>query len=352
MASGFPKVTVCVPVCNGARTIGRTLDSILAQDYPNFEVIVSDSRSTDETAKIVRGYAGRGVRYYFNPQTELYGENNWNYVLSLAEGPLIALYHADDIYTPTMLRRQVEFLEAHPKASAVFTMTQIIDEQDRPIRMGTARLPKSLRGRDVFGFAEFFNATLEYQTFVYVPTMVTKQQIIKKVGDFNWKAFRTASEIDLYLRMARQWGSIGVIDEPLHKYRVSDTQGSAVFAKGRTELPDFYTAIDAHLSDPDEIKVARPESLAFYEMYRAADHVICAQNLLAQGKTVEASEHLRKIMKARHFMVAFKRPRTLVRLLAGAGLWTAINLGFGAFLGRQMSRAYAFRNARQRKPIK
>ena len=352
MTSDVSRVTVCVPVHNGARTIGRTLDSILAQDYPNCEVIVSDNCSTDGTAKIVQGYAARGVRYYFNPQIGASAENNWNYILSLADGPLIALYHADDIYTSTMVRWQVEFLEANPESSAVFTMTQPIDEQDNPIRMGPVRLPKELRGRDFFEFSEFFNAILKYHTFVYVPTMMTRQQVIKKVGDFKSQMFASASDIDLYLRMARQWGPIGVIDEPLHRYRISDWQGSAVIANGRTKLPDFYRAVGAHLNDPNEMKFVYPQSLAIYEMYRAAEHAICAQNLLVQRRTAEAREHLREALKVRYFITTFRRPWVLVRLLAGIGLWIGIKLGFGTFFGKQASRAYACRNAWRRKPAK
>ena len=351
MLSNLTRVTVCVPVRNGARTIGRTLDSILAQDYPNYEVIVSDNCSTDETAKIVQDYAARGVRYYFNPQIGASAENNWNYILSLADGQLIALYHADDIYTSTMVRRQVEFLKTHPESSAVFTMTQTIDEQGRPIRMGSMRLPEELSDRDFFEFSGFLNAILKYQTFVYVPTIMTRRQVIKKVGDFKAQMFASASDIDLYLRMARQWGPIGVIDEPLHKYRISDWQESAVIAKNRTELPNFYRVIDAHLNDPDEMKLVCSQSLAFYEMYRAADHVICAQNLLAQGKTTEAREHLREALKTGYFVTAFRRPGTLVRLLAGVGLWIGIKSGFGTFFGKQALRAYTCRNAWRRKPV-
>ncbi|MCG2711058.1 MAG: glycosyltransferase family 2 protein [Candidatus Omnitrophica bacterium] len=350
--SSLPKVMVCVPVRNGACTIARTLDSILAQDYLNLEIIVSDNCSSDETAKIVKGYVAQGVRYFFNPQKEILGENNWNYILSLADGPLIALYHADDIYTSTMVRRQVEFLEAHPKSSAVFTMTQTIDEQDRPIRMGSLRLPQELRDRDFFEFSEFFNAVLKYHTFTYVPTMMTRKQVIKKVGDFRFQMFASASDIDLYLRMARQWGGIGIIDEPLHQYRIYDLQGSTLIAKNRTDLPDFYRVIDAHLNDLSERKFVRPQSLALYKMYRAADHAICAQNLLVQRRTIEAREQLRETLQLRHFITAFRRPRVLARLLAGIGLWVAMRLGFGTFLGQQVSRLYACRNAWRRKPIK
>lgn len=352
MASDLPKVTVCVPVRNGARTISRTLDSILIQDYPNFEIIVSDNCSTDETAKIVKEYAERGVRYYFNPKLEKCGESNWNNILSLAEGPLIALYHADDLYMPTMLRKQVVFLTANPDVSAVFTMMQRIDENDNPIRMGAMNLPKELQGQNRFAFSEYFNALLKYSTFTPVPTMMTRRKVLDKVGNFHWQKFTSASDVDLYLRMARQWGPIGVIDEPLHCYRISGWQGTAMINKGRINLADFYTSIDAHLKDSEENQVVKPQSLACYKMYRAADEVLCVQNLLVLGKVSETRERLRKAMTFRYFLTALNYPKTLVRLSAGLVLLISINLRLGFFVGRGMSCAYEWVHTWQRKPIK
>ena len=348
----LPKVTVCVPVRNGASTICRTLDSILAQDYPNFEIIVSDNCSIDETAKIVQKYSLRGVRYYLNPQLEAYGESNWNHILTLANGPLIALYHADDIYTPTMLRRQVEFLEAHLETSAVFTMSQTIDEQDRSIRMGCFRLPKELRGRTRFEFPEFFNATLKYRTFVPVPTMMTRRSVLDAVGVFRWQMFASASDIDLYLRMARQWGPIGVIAESLHKYRISSKQGTAQIINNRTKLFDYFCAIDAHLNDPEEKQVVYLQSLAFYELFRSSNLLTCALNLLVQGKKLEAHGCLRAALKRRQFVTAFKCPRMLLRLMIGVGLIISIYMGLGTFMGRQVNRLNMRRKAWHRKPVK
>jgi len=351
MALGLPRVTVCVPVRNGASTIGRTLDSILAQDYSNFEIIVSDNCSTDETAKIVQGYAEHGVRYYFNPKLEACGESNWNYILSLATGPLIALYHADDIYMPTMVRRQVEFLEANPETSAVFAMTQTINEQDHYIRMGSMRLPEQLHDRDRFDFFDYFNAILKYCTFTSVPTMMTRRPVLEKVGDFRWQMFASASDVDLYLRMARNWGPIGVIDEPLHRYRISNLQGSVMIASNRTTLFDFFRVIDAHLNDPEEKQAVQPQSLAFYGLYRSSNLLTCALNLLVQGNTVEACARLRDALKWRNFVTAFKRPRFLARLMIGLGFLISIYLGLGTFAGRLMSWARARRNAWQRMPV-
>lgn len=351
MLSDLPRVTVCVPVRNGGRTIRRTLDSILAQDYPNIEVIVSDNCSTDATAQIVQDYAGRGVKYYLNLKLEVWGESNWNNVLSLAQGPLIALYHADDIYTPTMVRRQVEFLQAHSTASAVFTMAQYIDEQDRPNRMGYRRLPGEFVGRDLFSWPDFFNAVLRYGTFTPVPTMMTRREVIETVGVFNWQMCRTASDIDLYLRMARQWGAIGLIDEPLHLYRISAQQGTMLIARNRVELADFFRAIDLHLSNSDERQCAEPQSLAFYEVQRAVDHVLCTVSLLTQGKVVEARVRLKEVMQVRHFITALKRPHLLVRLILGACFWVSLRLGLGTLLGRLVYRSYQRDLQRRRQPL-
>lgn len=351
MTSNTPKVTICVPVRNGVLTIGRTLDSILAQDYSNFEIIVSDNCSTDETAKIIQGYAARGVRYYFNPQKNANAEDNWNHILQFAAGPLIALYHADDIYTSTIVRRQVEFLNIHTEASAVFAMMQTIDEQDRPIRMGSMRLPKELRDRFLFEFPEFFNAILKYRTFVPVPTMMTHRSVIDAVGIFRPQIFASASDIDLYLRMARQYGPIGVINEPLHKYRISNLQGSVVIANNRTTLFDFFSVIDAHLNIPEEKQVVEPQSLMFYELYRFSNLLTCVVNLLVQKNIAEARTRLSNAVKWRYFVTAVKRPSLFTRLVIGLWLLISIYLGLGVFMGWQMSWIRARRNAWLRMPI-
>jgi glycosyltransferase involved in cell wall biosynthesis len=348
-----PHVTICVPAYNAARTISRTLDSILAQDYSNYDVIVCDNLSSDDTSGIVKTYEDRGVRYFLNPVQERCGESNWNQALSLAEGPLIALYHADDLYTSTMVRRQVEFLVKHPEASAVFTMTQRIDEYDRPIKMGNTKLPKELRGKEIFNYEEFLNYTLKYTTFVVVPTMMSKRELIDRVGVFNWDKYATASDIDLYLRMAKH-GPIGVIDEPLHKYRISSLQGSELIARNRITLFDFFHVMDVYLSNPKEKQVAQPQSLTFYELNRFSNLLTCTMNLLAQGNRIEARVRLHDALrwKCKHFAAAFKRPRFFMRLIVAVGFFVCIYLWLGGFVGRKARQLNICINKWRRMPIK
>lgn len=347
----WPKVTICVPVRNGGRTIQRTLDSILAQDYPNFEVIVSDNCSDDDTANIVQEYAEQDVQYYFNSKLEEWGESNWNHILSLAKGSFIALYHADDLYTSTMVRRQVEFLQEHPQASSVFTMTQRINEQGLPIRLGNFKLPEEYRDQNIFPFPDLFNAALKYGTITIVPTMMTRKSVLDKVGNFNWQQFCSAADIDLYLRMA-QFCPIGIIDEPLHRYRISAQQGTIQINKARTHLAHFFQVIDHYLTLTEVRKLANQEALKIYKMYRSSDQVYCAINFALQGKNVEALNLLDEAICFEVFLPAYHRPRQLIRIVFGAVLKASLRLGIGKIISQIGSIAYNHYRVMQHKPIK
>lgn len=346
----LPHVTVCVAAFNAERTLRRTLDSIVAQDYLNFDVLVCDNASTDNTAQIAKEYTRYNVRYVLNPVVrDPFAESNWNHVLGLAEGPLIALYHADDIYTPTMVRRQVEFLQAHADVSAVFTKTQMINEQDRPIRLGTIRLPNELRGQECFDFPMLLNAVLKHNNFLTVPTLMTKREALDAVGVFDLR-FRSAADIDLWLRLSRL-GAVGIIDEPLHRYRISAQQGSAQINRMRTVMADFYQVINDYLARPEMSQIVQPDALACYEMDLAIDSMFCAMNLLVQGDTVKAMARLKKAMQCRHFRTACRRPRRRPHLIAGAGLFVMGSVGAGPFAGHCLHWAYQLLQQWRRKCI-
>src|SRR5215216_4504313 len=115
-----PLVTIAVPVYNGARHLRESLDSILGQTYPRTEVIVLDDASTDETPAITASYGAR-IRLVRNSKN-LGGFGNMNAGIRLATGSLFAIYHADDVYEPAIVEREVAFLESHPKLGAVFCL--------------------------------------------------------------------------------------------------------------------------------------------------------------------------------------------------------------------------------------
>src|SRR5437870_4317234 len=97
----LPLVSILVPSYNGAAYLREALDSILAQTYPNLEVILLDDASTDATPTIAASYGDRIV--YVRQPANLGIYDNVNVGIERARGTFIATYHADDIYLPEMV---------------------------------------------------------------------------------------------------------------------------------------------------------------------------------------------------------------------------------------------------------
>jgi glycosyltransferase involved in cell wall biosynthesis len=128
-----PKISVGLPVFNGEAYLRRALDSLLAQDFDAFELIISDNASTDATPAICREYAARDRRiaYYRNPGN-IGASANYRRVFSLARAPFFKWASHDDEYHPSLLRRCLEALEAAPPSTILaFPRCVIIDEHGR-----------------------------------------------------------------------------------------------------------------------------------------------------------------------------------------------------------------------------
>ena len=107
-----PLVSICIPAFNAARWLPSTLESVLAQTYPNLEIIVIDDGSTDDTPSIAQGFAARGVRAV--SQRNAGAAAARNHALRLAHGDYIKFLDADDLISPEMIERQVTVLADRP----------------------------------------------------------------------------------------------------------------------------------------------------------------------------------------------------------------------------------------------
>jgi len=137
-----PKVSVGLPVYNGQNYIERALDSILTQDFDDFELIISDNASEDKTEDICRRYAAkdRRIRYYRNG-VNIGASGNYNKVFSLARGKYFKWAAHDDECHTTFLRRCVEAIESAPDSVVmVYPQAELIDEKGKPVRKGSDRI--------------------------------------------------------------------------------------------------------------------------------------------------------------------------------------------------------------------
>lgn len=131
-----PRVSIGVPVYNGARYLARTLDSLLVQTFSDFELIITDNGSTDGTEAICREYARRDMRIrYHRAATNQGVVRNFNWCFELSRAAYFKWNAADDCCAPTFLEKCVAVLDADPEVVLAFTRSTIIDEEDRPKRI-------------------------------------------------------------------------------------------------------------------------------------------------------------------------------------------------------------------------
>ncbi len=130
-----PRVSIGVPVYNGERYIAETIDSILAQTFRDFELIISDNASTDGTSTICRRYAAADGRIrYFRNERNLGAAKNFNFLFTHAGGEYFKWASADNLIEPTFIERCVEVLDARPDAVVAFTKCKQINDFNETTR--------------------------------------------------------------------------------------------------------------------------------------------------------------------------------------------------------------------------
>jgi glycosyltransferase involved in cell wall biosynthesis len=125
-----PQVSVCVPVYQGAEYIGRAIESVLAQSFGSFELVVRDNGSTDGTAEIVRSFDDPRIRLE-RAETTVPMPDNWNRTVALAQAPLVKVVCADDVLRPGALGDQVRLLRSDPSIAVSAGRVDMIDAEDR-----------------------------------------------------------------------------------------------------------------------------------------------------------------------------------------------------------------------------
>lgn len=124
-----PLLTIAIPTYNYGAYIGEALDSVLSQSFEDFEVVIVDDASTDETERVCRRFVDSDARVrYLRNRMNLGMVENWNHSVSLARGRYLKLLLADDkLWSPDALGLQVGILEADPRISLVTSSRAIID---------------------------------------------------------------------------------------------------------------------------------------------------------------------------------------------------------------------------------
>jgi glycosyltransferase involved in cell wall biosynthesis len=214
-----PKVTVITTTYNGARFLAATIESILNQSFKDFEYVIVDDASTDESQKIIKSYQKKDhrIRCIINP-TNLGPPGALNKALKFAGGEYIAVLDHDDLALPERLERQVAFLNSHKMVGVVGGQARIIDENCQTTR----RLRFTTSPAEAH-WQLFFGVSLLHSAFMY------RYSLIEQVGGYS-EQHSYICDYELLVRMAERCQITNLPDE-LVCYRSSPTQISSKYRK-------------------------------------------------------------------------------------------------------------------------
>jgi glycosyltransferase involved in cell wall biosynthesis len=201
-----PTVSICVPTCNRAASLSRTLKAILDQTFQDFEIIVGDDASTDDTTETVRAFDDERIRYYRHA-TNLGIYGNWNALIAQARGSFICIYHDHDMYLPTIVERSFALLNEHPDMSFVHTAIVLVDKRGEPIDVFANEFDEVMTGR---ALRERLSRTTR-TTLCAASTMV-RRDAYAAAGPFDVR-YGLATDRRMWFRLAAK-GSVGYVREP------------------------------------------------------------------------------------------------------------------------------------------
>jgi glycosyltransferase involved in cell wall biosynthesis len=204
-----PKISVLLPVYNGGKFLKESIDSVLSQSYKDFELLIIDDDSKDNTEEIIKSYTDARIKYFKKAHTGLIGSLNLG--LEKANGEFIARQDADDISDITRLEKQIDLFNKDPELILIGSYATKIDEFGE--QAGELNYPPL----DWEGIKKY---SILHNPFIH-PTVMFKKDIIKKVG--GYKNFKHIEDYELWTRVIYKYKAAN-IPEPLLKYRVHTGQ--------------------------------------------------------------------------------------------------------------------------------
>jgi len=334
-----PLVSICIPVYNAENTIIETIRSILEQTYGNMEILIVDNASTDNTPSLLKEFNDPRLKIYWN-DVNIGAEGNFSKAVHLASGEYIGLFHADDLYLPEMVEKQVAAFQKYPSAGAVFTLANHINSRGDII--GESHLPLELKSAEIHSFPEIFEATLKNKNILMCPSAMVKGKLYKELIPFAMERFGTASDLDMWLRIL-EIHPIIILQEKLMDYRFSLDHGTYQLNQLRTEREDFFKVMDHYLSKYKNMKFSA-EALAKYRLAENIDRVRCALFYLVKNEPSETKKLLKESFSTKPFwgfggsLGGIRAHKVLICWLFALICVLIINLGLNRYFVKSIRR--------------
>ena len=216
--SNTPKVSVCIPTYNRAKYLREAIESVLMQSFADFELIICDNASVDDTSEVVNSFSDVRILYHRNPEN-IGSANNHKLCLELAKGEYITIFHDDDIMLQDNLLKKVKFLDAHVNVGLVSSDPYTIDDfgeitgvfyTKKSCTENEETSSDSIRG----GKTSFKSLFLGYN-FICFSDVLCRKKCWEELGEIEEKPY---GDWEMWMRVSLFY-DLGYIPLPLIKYR-------------------------------------------------------------------------------------------------------------------------------------
>jgi len=210
-------IPIIMPAYNASAFLAQAIESVLAQTLTDFELIVVNDGSTDNTQAIAESFAARDPRVKVHTQQNAGTAAALNRGIELAQGEWVFLMHADDLMHSNRLERQQAFIAGHPELSAVSSLVRHIDGKNRVIGRDNSLLTtpeavdRLVRANELIAFNH--------------PATALRKSAVLAVGGYR-QAFWPAEDVDLWNRLVEKGYRILVQPEFLLDYRMHGNSAS------------------------------------------------------------------------------------------------------------------------------
>jgi glycosyltransferase involved in cell wall biosynthesis len=208
----MPIVSVIIPIYNGEKTIGETIESVLKQTFTDFEVLVIDDGSQDSTLEVINKIQDSRLKVFSYPNAGVSASRNRG--LTHATGEFISFLDADDLWTPDKLEAQVKALQDNPQAAVAYSWTDWIDRSGQFLRSG-GHITVNGNAYETLLLRDFVESG---------SNPLIRREALAEVGNFD-ESLAHGEDWDLWLRLAARYEFI-TVPAPQILYRVSATSAS------------------------------------------------------------------------------------------------------------------------------
>jgi glycosyltransferase involved in cell wall biosynthesis len=275
MSDEKPLVSVVTPAYNAGSFIGETIASVLAQTYENFEMLVVDDGSTDNTADVIKSFAERDSRIKYIYQKNAGQSSARNAAIAVARGKYIALLDHDDIYYPKKLAEQIAFMEANPDCG--FSYCKIYHfYSDHP------EAPYYFPLEHPSGY--LFDKLL-VSNFINPLSVVIRKDVLEKFGSFEPK-FPWADEQFLWLKLSYNKVKFCYLDIPLGQCRLhptSFTNRRNYYLKSREQCLEILDIFKKKMTKEEVVKYRVEELEKNMRKNMIVGKLMAGDNLLASS---------------------------------------------------------------------